>query len=86
MKNRAWRGEPPGDDAEARERVITAAMRCLDRYGPTKTSLSDVATALGLSRQTVYRCFAGTEALLLSVAADAANAFVDRLVTRVNAG
>jgi hypothetical protein len=55
MKNRGWQGNPPADDAEARERIITAAMRCLDRYGPTKTGLSDVATELGVTRQTVYR-------------------------------
>jgi AcrR family transcriptional regulator len=58
-------------------------MRCLDRNGPTKTGISDVATELGVTRQTVYRLFPSTEQLLMSVAAAAADAFVDRMVARV---
>lgn len=58
-------------------------MRCIDRYGPTKTGISDVATELGVTRQTVYRLFAGTEELLFAVAAAAADSFVDRMVVRV---
>ena len=34
MRNRGWRGDPPADDVEARERIIAAAMRCIDRHGP----------------------------------------------------
>jgi AcrR family transcriptional regulator len=83
MKSRGWQGDPPADDAEARERIIKAAMRCIDRYGPDKTGLSDVATELGVTRQTVYRLFASTDDLLLAVAAAAADTFVDRMVARV---
>jgi AcrR family transcriptional regulator len=83
MKSRGWQGDPPADDAEARERIIEAAMRCIDRYGPGKTGLSDVATELGVTRQTVYRLFPSTEDLLLTVAAAAADTFVDRMVDRV---
>jgi AcrR family transcriptional regulator len=71
------------DDAEARERIIEAAMRCIDRYGPTKTGLSDVAAELGVTRQTVYRLFTSTDELLLAVTAAAADTFVDRMVARV---
>jgi AcrR family transcriptional regulator len=83
MKSRGWQGDPPADDAEARERIIEAAMRCIDRYGPAKTGLSDVATELGVTRQTVYRLFPSTEDLLLAVAATAAGTFVDRMAARV---
>jgi AcrR family transcriptional regulator len=62
---------------------MTAAMRCLDRYGPTKTSLSDVASELGVTRQTVYRLYPSTEELLLSVTLAVADTFVDRMVARV---
>jgi AcrR family transcriptional regulator len=82
MQGRGWRGNQPANDDEARERIIAAAMRCLDRYGPLKTGLSDVATELGVTRQTVYRLYASTEELLLAVAEAAADAFVDRMVAR----
>ena len=74
-----WRGDPPGSEAEARERIADAAMRCVDRYGPGKTGLSDVARELGVTRQTVYRYFAGTDDLLAAVARSAAGSYLDRL-------
>ena len=74
-----WRGDPPGSEAEARERIVGAAMRCVDRYGPGKTGLSDVAHELGVTRQTVYRYFAGTDDLLAAVARAAADNYLDRL-------
>jgi len=82
MQSRGWRGDQPADDDEARARIIAAAMRCLDRYGPLKTGLSDVATELGVTRQTVYRLYASTEELLFAVAESAADAFVNRMVAR----
>jgi AcrR family transcriptional regulator len=84
MGKRGWQGEPPADDAEARERVIAAAMRCIDLYGPTKTGLSDVAAELGVTRQTVYRLFPSTEELFQAVSIAAADTFVDRMVARVH--
>jgi len=74
-----WRGDPPGSEAEARERIVGAAMRCVDRYGPGKTGLSDVAHELGVTRQTVYRYFAGTDDLLAAVARSAADSYLDGL-------
>jgi AcrR family transcriptional regulator len=82
MRSRGWQGNQPANDEEARERIIAAAMRCLDRYGPLKTGLSDVATELGVTRQTVYRLYPSTEELLFAVAEAAADAFVDRMVAR----
>ena len=83
VRNRGWRGDPPADDDDARERIIAAAMRCIDRHGPIKTGLSDVAAELGVTRQTVYRLFASTEELFQAVSIAAADTFVDRLVARV---
>ena len=80
---RGWGGDPPRDDDEARERILDAAMRCIDRYGPEKTGLSDVAAELGVTRQTVYRLFSGTDDLLLAVAAAAAEQYLDRLAAHV---
>jgi AcrR family transcriptional regulator len=80
---RGWRGDPPKDDDEARDRIIDAAMRCIDRFGPQKTGLSDVAAELGVTRQTVYRLYPSTEDLLFAVASTAADGFLDRLAVRM---
>jgi AcrR family transcriptional regulator len=83
VRNRAWQGDPPADDSEARERIISAAMRCIDRHGATKTNLSDVAADLGVTRQTVYRLYNSTDDLFQAVSIAAADTFVDRLAARV---
>lgn len=83
MARHGWRGDPPKDDAEARERIIDATMRCVDLYGPQKTSLSDVAQELGVTRQTVYRHFASTEELIVAVTEVAVDGYLDRVAARV---
>lgn len=82
MRNRGWQGSPPADDDEARERIIGAAMRCIDRHGPTKTGLSDVAAELGVTRQTVYRLFPSTEQLFNAVALASTDSYLDQLAAR----
>src|SRR5262249_14283956 len=81
---RGWRGDPPRDDDEARERIIDAAMRCIAEYGASKTGLSDVANELGVTRQTVYRLYPSTDDLFLAVGAAAADTFLDRLAAHVS--
>jgi AcrR family transcriptional regulator len=51
-------------DAETRERVLDAALRCIARVGVTKTTLDDVARTAGCARATVYRYFPGKQSLL----------------------
>ncbi len=41
-----------------RERILTAAEELLRRHGPAKTTVADVARALGMSHANVYRHFA----------------------------
>jgi AcrR family transcriptional regulator len=82
LRNRPWRGDAPADDDEARDRIVSAAMRCIDRHGPLKTGLSDVALELGVTRQTVYRHFPSTDDLFQAVSIAAADSFVDQLVAR----
>lgn len=83
MKRPAWNGAPPRDGEEAKARIIDAAMRCIDRHGPGKTSLSDVAGELGVIRQTVYRYFPSTEELFIAVGYAALNSFLERLVAQL---
>jgi AcrR family transcriptional regulator len=56
-KKQNWSGSPPGTDAEARARLIEAALRCADRKGLKRTTLSDIAAEAGVTRPTVYSHF-----------------------------
>jgi AcrR family transcriptional regulator len=51
------------------ERILDATVEVLRRHGPDKTSVVDVARALGMSHANVYRYFASKRALLDAVAA-----------------
>ncbi len=59
----------PADGAAAtRERILDAAEAVLRRHGPAKTTVVDVARALGMSHANVYRHFASKAALQDAVA------------------
>ena len=58
-----------GDAANlTRERILAAAEELLRRHGPAKTTVSDVARALGMSHANVYRHFASKADLRDAVA------------------
>jgi AcrR family transcriptional regulator len=82
VRTHGWAGDPPASDEEAIERILAAARHCLDECGP-ETSIMLVAESLGVTRQTIYRYFASTEALLTSVAFAAVADFLDRLAEHV---
>lgn len=50
------------------EKILLSAEDQLRRFGPEKTTLSDVARALGVSHAAIYRHFAGKDALRAAVA------------------
>ena len=79
MGRKGWAGSPPADDAEARKRIIDAALRLVDRRGAAQTTVSDIAEALGITRRTVYRYFTGTEELFTAVAEVALDSFVAQI-------
>jgi AcrR family transcriptional regulator len=83
MRTHGWGGRPPSDDAEARARIVAATKRCIDRFGPAKTNLADVAGDLGVTRQTVYRYFANIDELLTAAAMSSAEDFIERLAEQV---
>lgn len=72
VPSQGWRGTPPADDAEARKRSI-------ERRGPRRTSLSDIAADLGVTRPTVYRYFATTDALFSAAAEVALGGWTARI-------
>ncbi|EME52468.1 TetR/AcrR family transcriptional regulator [Amycolatopsis decaplanina] len=79
MGHHGWRGNPPGTEREARRRIVEAATACIDRVGLAKTSLSDVATEAGVTRQTVYRYFPSLADILSAVALDRVEEFAGRM-------
>ncbi len=83
MGHHGWNGDPPITEALARERLIASAATCLDRSGAAKVTLSDVALESGVTRQTVYRYFAGINEVLQAVAAGAASEFVASMRAQV---
>lgn len=54
-------------DVLTRDRIIEAAEEVLRRFGPDKTTVVDVARALGVSHGAIYRHFASKEALRAAV-------------------
>ncbi len=79
MGHHGWQGDPPRTEALARERIIAATTRCIERRGLPKTTLSDVADEVGVTRQTVYRYFPSLAELLSAVAETGAASFVERM-------
>lgn len=62
---RRWGGKERVDDEDAaRERLLDAAEECFAQFGPSRTSIEDVARAAKVSRSTVYRYFEGRNELL----------------------
>lgn len=78
MRTHGWSGSAPASDEEAVARIVAAASNAVDTHG-ADISIADVARTLGVTRQTVYRYFPSTDALLLAAATNAATGYLDRL-------
>jgi AcrR family transcriptional regulator len=63
---------------DARERILAAAERCIDRHGIRKTTMDDIACEVGLSRPSVYRYFTDRDDLLIELISRHARALLDR--------
>jgi AcrR family transcriptional regulator len=63
---------------DARERILAAAERCIERHGIRKTTMDDIAAEVGLSRPSVYRYFADRDDLLIELISRHGRALVDR--------
>lgn len=69
---------------DLQERILGATMRCLGRWGLSKTTLDDVAREAGCSRATVYRLFpGGKDSLLQKLAMDEVERFFSSIAHRL---
>jgi len=82
MRSRGWAGVTPASDEEAIDRILDAADEAVAEHG-SAIRIADVARRVGVTRQTVYRYFPGTEALLIASAMRSADGFIDRLAEHV---
>lgn len=83
VRSHGWAGNTPASDEEAIERILDAADKIIDERG-SAMRIADVARALGVTRQTVYRYFPGTQALLVATAMRSADGFLERLATQLD--
>src|SRR6201993_5110657 len=67
----------PTSTDDARERILAAAERCIDRHGIRKTTMDDVACEVGVSRPSVYRYFADRDDLLIELITRHARSLLD---------
>lgn len=82
VRSHGWAGNTPSSDEEAIARILDAADEIVEERGAAMR-IADVARSLGVTRQTVYRYFPGTEALLLAIAMQSGDGFLDRLARHV---
>jgi AcrR family transcriptional regulator len=54
--------------APVEDRLAAALLRCIARWGLTKTTIEDIAREAGVSRATAYRVFPGGKAAILDAA------------------
>jgi AcrR family transcriptional regulator len=78
MRTHGWGGATPATDDEAVERILDAASEAIEERG-ADIRIADVARTLGVSRQTVYNYFPGTNALLEAAATRSGVRFLQRL-------
>jgi AcrR family transcriptional regulator len=82
QRRKPWNGNPPETQAAARRFLLDVAKGCIDRFGLTKASLSDVAQAAGVTRQTVYRYFADADDLFQAAAVLSGGGLHERMRAR----
>ena len=80
MPTRGWSGQPPANVDQARDRLMDAAVACLQRYGLEKTGVGDIAAAAGVTKPTIYSYFDSRDDLLLSALARAGAHLGERLL------
>ena len=55
------------NNSPERDKIVDAAIRCFERFGPQRTSMNDIADEAGISRRTLYRQFHDRPALVAEI-------------------
>ena len=83
MRETDWGGDPPNNHEEARQKLLQAALVCAEKYGLEKINIKRVAEEVGVTRQTVYRYFPTTEALVAATSFAVGGRLIDQLQTHI---
>jgi AcrR family transcriptional regulator len=75
----AWSGFTPSSAEDSRERILAAAVRCVETVGAARTSTSLIARIAGVSRPTLYAYFANRDELVDLAARQAIRRVVNRM-------
>ena len=67
-----------------RQKIIDAALVCLDRWGLEKTSLHDIAREAGVTRPTVYSYFANRDEVVQAAMIHGGQGFGLKLLEHIN--
>jgi AcrR family transcriptional regulator len=76
----------PGRPNPAVDRALDATERCLARHGVRRTTMSDIAKEMGVSRPTLYKQVASVEEAMALVLARQLYAMLDQVQTLVAQG
>lgn len=83
MRTHGWSGARPATDHEAIERILDAASEAIEQRGGDMR-IADVARTLGVSRQTVYNYFPGTNTLIEAAATRSGERFCTKLAEHLS--
>jgi AcrR family transcriptional regulator len=72
------------DSNPTRQRIIEAALVCLDRWGLEKTSLHDIAREAGVTRPTVYSYFANRDEVIQAAMLEGGQRFGVKLMEHIS--
>ena len=68
-------------DEQIKEAIIQAAQKIFQQYGLTKTTMEDIAKAMGKGKSTLYYYFSSKEDIFVSVINKEINEVFDSMVT-----
>lgn len=74
----------PAPASDTRQRIVDAAIRCLQRWGVDKTSLNEIAREAGVTRPTVYSYFPSRDDVIQAALLQSGHAFAERLLRHVD--
>ncbi len=53
-----------GTSRTSKQEIVESALKCFEKFGPHRTSMTDIAEEAGISRKTLYRIFEDRPALI----------------------
>jgi len=78
-----WGTASPADPGTARDLLLDAAEACFERSGIGATTMEDIAKQARVSRATVYRYFAGRDAVMSGVILRATERYLVKIQPRI---